>query len=183
MNLKKQKLYFTTCQIPETVSVKQSSEFLIFSGPLGKTSLNLKKIDPTGLAAISFIPQDKVLKITTSSKSFYGLLKSLINNKIQGISRGFLVYLKIIGIGYRVSLNNSTLFFKLGYSHDIIYKLPDSIKAFLIDPTTFCLFGIDKNQVTQIAAKIRHLRAPSIYKGKGIRLINEKLLLKAGKRK
>ena len=104
-------------------------------------------------------------------------------NKIQGVSRGFLLYLKIIGIGYRVLLQNNKLIFKLGYSHDIIYKLPSSIKVFLMDPTLFCLFGIDKNQITQIAAKLRGLRKPSVYKGKGIRLLNETIALKIGKRK
>ena len=99
------------------------------------------------------------------------------------MTRGFLIYLKIIGIGYRASLNNNTLLLKLGYSPDIIYQIPQSIKLFLLDPTVICLFGIDKNQITQIAAKIRHLRRPSVYKGKGIRLINEKILVKQGKKK
>ena len=75
------------------------------------------------------------------------------------------------------------MFLKLGYSHDIIYKIPSSIKLFLLDPTLICFFSVDKNQVTQIAAKIRNLRRPSAYKGKGIRLINEKILLKQGKKK
>ena len=104
---------------------------------------------------------------------------------MQGISRGFLIYLKIVGIGYRANLleNIQTLFLKLGYSHDIIYKIPSSIRVFLLVPTLICLFGVDKNQITQIAAQIRKLRGPTVYKGKGIRILNEKVVLKAGKRK
>lgn len=102
---------------------------------------------------------------------------------MRGVTRGFLIYLKIIGIGYRASLQNDTLLLKLGYSHDVTYKIPSSIKLFLIEPTVICVFGVDKNQVTQIASKIRSLRKPSAYKGKGIRLINEKVLLKQGKKK
>ena len=69
------------------------------------------------------------------------------------------------------------------FRSDIVYKIPSSIRVFLLDPTLLCLFGIDKNQITQIAAQIRNLRRPTVYKGKGIRLLNEKILLKAGKRK
>ena len=102
---------------------------------------------------------------------------------MEGISRGFLIYLKIVGIGYRAHLEQNTLFLKLGYSHDIIYNIPSSIKIFLLDPTLLCLFGIDKNQLTQIASNLRKLRKPSVYKGKGIRLLNEKINIKTGKRK
>lgn len=125
----------------------------------------------------------KKLELLSPAKSFFGLLKKLLENKMRGVTRGFLIYLKIIGIGYRASLQNDTLLLKLGYSHDVTYKIPSSIKLFLIEPTVICVFGVDKNQVTQIASKIRSLRKPSAYKGKGIRLINEKVLLKQGKKK
>lgn len=183
MDLNKHKYIHTSLKIPENVTIEKNHEFLIFSGPLGKTKLNLKKIDVFGSAAVFISQEKKTLEILTLSKSFNGLLKTLVLNKIQGVSRGFLLYLKIIGIGYRVLLQNNKLIFKLGYSHDIIYKLPSSIKVFLMDPTLFCLFGIDKNQITQIAAKLRGLRKPSVYKGKGIRLLNETIALKIGKRK
>jgi len=172
-----------TIKIPDIVKVKKLNHFLIFSGPLGNSKLNLKKMDNFGSIAIRVLENENIIEVITISKSLNGLLKTLIINKIQGVSRGYLIYLKIIGIGYRASIQQDKLILKLGYSHDILYKLPTSIKAFLIDPTLFCLFGIDKNQITQIAAKIRNLRKPSVYKGKGIRLINEQIPLKAGKRK
>lgn len=179
----KSQVYRQLFQIPDTVTIEKNDYLLKFSGPLGYTYLNLSKIDPNGLGAISLNSEKKQLELVSPSKSFFGLFNKLIENKIIGVTRGFLVYLKILGIGYRASLNNENLFLKLGYSHDIMYKIPSSIKLFLLDPTVICIFGIDKNQITQIAAKIRNLRRPSAYKGKGIRLINEKILLKQGKKK
>jgi len=179
----KQKNYIIKLPLPENVSIKKHQNTLIFSGPLGSTGVNLKKIDPLGSSGI-FINTDKnFLSIITQSKSYQGLLKKIFLNKIQGITRGFLIYLKIIGIGYRASLQKNTLSLKLGYSHDFVYNIPNSVKIFLLDPTLICLFGIDKNQVTQIASNLRSLRKPSAYKGKGIRLLHEKIHLKTGKRK
>ena len=167
--------------IPENISIKKQNTTLVFSGPLGTTGIDLKKIDPTGLSAI-FLTETS-LKILTPSKSYAGLFKKIFLNKIQGVTRGFLIYLKIVGIGYRAYLEKNSLFFKLGYSHDSIYNIPDSVKIFLVDPTLLCIFGVDKNQVSQIASKLRNLRKPSVYKGKGIRFLDEKIHLKTGKRK
>nr|AST08892.1 ribosomal protein L6 [Micractinium conductrix] len=179
----KSSFYYHSFQLPEKVTIEKKQNLLKFSGPLGSTYLNLNKIDPEGLGGISLNPEKNKVELLSPSKAFFGLFKKLIENKIIGVSRGFLIYLKIVGIGYRASLQNESLLLKLGYSHDILYQIPLSIKIFLVDPTLICLFGIDKNQVTQIAAKIRKLRKPSAYKGKGIRLINEKILLKQGKKK
>ena len=185
--MKTKKQYVSEINIPENVTVTKINTILFFQGPLGKTALDLKKMDPKSLAGLFISTSEKKLKITTTSKAFYGLLKSILQNKLHGISRGFLIYLKIVGIGYRANLIQKgtiqTLFFKLGYSHDIVYKIPASIRVFLVDPTLICLFGVDKNQITQIAAQIRKLRRPTVYKGKGIRLLNEKIRLKLGKRK
>lgn len=177
------KYYQTVIKIPQGVTVEKQNNILLFSGPLGTTQLNLEKIDPQGVGSFCLDIANNCLKFRTLSKSFFGLLKALVKNKLQGVSRGFLVYLKIVGIGYRASIENKTLYLKLGYSHDILYRIPDSVQIFLLEPTLLCIFGIDKNQITQVAAKIRQLRKPSVYKGKGIRLLNEKIMLKAGKRK
>ena len=176
--------YYTfEIQLPESIQVNKQKNILLLSGPLGSTGLNLEKIDTLGTNAFHFESETRTLKVISSSKAWSGLLKKLLLNKIQGVTRGFLVYLKIIGIGYRASLENNTLIFKLGYSHDIMYTIPSSVKVFLLDPTEICLFGIEKNQVTQIASILRNLKKPSVYKGKGIRLSTEKIHLKTGKRK
>jgi large subunit ribosomal protein L6 len=176
-------LYHHSFNIPDTVTIEKKDHLLKFSGPLGSTYLNLHKLDPNGLGGISLNQKTNQLELLSPSKSFFGLFKKLIENKIKGVTRGFLLYLKINGIGYRANLSVNILFLKLGYSHDIIYKIPSSVKVFGVDPTLLCLFGLDKNQITQIAAKIRNLRRPSVYKGKGIRLLHEKILLKQGKKK
>ena len=75
------------------------------------------------------------------------LLQTLLKNKLEGVTKGFLVYLRISGIGYRATLNDQTLTFKLGYSHDIAYELPPAMRAFLPEPTLIGLYGVDKNQV------------------------------------
>ncbi len=74
--------------------------------------------------------------------------QSLLRNKIEGVTKGFLVYLRISGIGYRAAIDGQTITFKLGYSHDVAYDLPSSMRAFLPEPTLIGLYGIDKNQVT-----------------------------------
>jgi large subunit ribosomal protein L6 len=175
--------YKHSFQLSDKITCQKQGHLLKFSGPLGQTYLNLSKIDPHGLGAISLNVKTRQLEILSPCKSFFGLFKKLIENKIRGVTRGFLLYLKIVGIGYRASLTNDTLLLKVGYSHDVIYKIPSSLKLFLLDSTTICLFGLDNNQITQIGAKIRDLRRPSVYKGKGIRLINEKIFLKQGKKK
>jgi large subunit ribosomal protein L6 len=95
--------------------------------------------------------------------------------------------MRIVGVGYRAEIIkneiNQILCFKIGLSHDFQYNIPKSVRVFLIEPTLICLYGVDKNQVTQIAAKIRQIKPPSVYKGKGIRLINEVIVMKPGKRK
>lgn len=179
----KSQFYRHTFQLPETVIIEKQNNLLKFSGPLGSSSLNLTKIDPHGLGGICLSLEKRQLELISPSKAFFGLFKKLLENKMRGVTRGFLVYLKIRGIGYRATLTTTHLLLKLGYSHDIVYKIPSSVQLFLIDPTVICVFGLDKNQITQIAAKIRNLRRPSVYKGKGIRFINEKILVKQGKKK
>lgn len=193
--MKTTKQYNETINIPENVNIKKIDNILYFQGPLGQTALNLKNMDPLGLAGFLIEPLERRIQITTTSKSFFGLLKKSIQNKLYGVSKGFLIYLKIVGIGYRASLvelqqhsdeNNQkvqALFLKLGKSHDIFFKLPTSVRVYLIDPTLICLFGVEKNQLTQIAAQIRQLRPPTAYKAKGIRLLNEQIVVKTGKRK
>lgn len=180
--------YESKINIPNDVNVKKENDFLIFSGPLGTSKINLFKLGQKGCAALSLTQETinivtPIRSVKKKDQSFIKCLKSLIESKINGVRRGFLVYLRIVGIGYRASLENETLILKVGFSHDVKYKIPSSVRVFLIEPTLICLFGIDKNQVTQIAAKIRQIKPPSPYKGKGIRLLQETITLKQGKQK
>ena len=119
--------------------------------------------------------------------AYVEILKKMVSNKIQGVSSGFALTLKIKGVGFRVKKiqrgEKQSLVFKMGYSHQVEYQLPESVFAFVFGQTVFCLFGLNKNQVSQVAHKIQEIRQPDIYKGKGIRFANQEVRVKEGKRK
>lgn len=180
--------------IPDGVKVEKQKDFLIFSGVLGISKIELTKIDRSGIGGIQISEDKKTIIVFSEYKSFKAGLISLLKNKIRGVSVGFLVFLRIVGVGYRASLEKkfsktnptfveSFLHFKLGYSHTLQYQLPESVRAFLLEPTYLCVFGIDKNQVSQLGSRIRSLKPPERYKGKGIRFTTEKITLSQGKRK
>ena len=110
-------------------------------------------------------------------------IASLYHQKSQGVLKGFFTYLKITGVGYRVFLTGNILTLKLGFSHFVKVQVPESVKVFLPEPTLVCFYGVDKNQITQIAAKVQQLKPPSPYKGKGIRRLDTNIRLKPGKKK
>ena len=127
----------------------------------------------------------QTLCLSFKDKSMLETFKKHISNTFHGVRFGFTLYLRVVGVGYRVSYKsqNHRLIFKVGLSHDVEFQLPPSIRVFVLEPTLFCLFGINKNQVTQVGAKIRMIKPPEVYKGKGIRLVEEKIKLIQGKRK
>lgn len=181
--MKKHNKFQSELKIPTNVQIEKKNNILFFTGPLGITTLNIEKFDQKGSICLDINDRTKTIRIISSSKSTFGSFNILIKNKLYGISQGFILYLRMVGIGYRCSLEKSTLRFKVGFSHDVKYKIPNSIRIFLPEPTLLSIFGIDKNQVTQIAAQIRCIKPPSPYKGKGIRLITETVRIKQGKQK
>lgn len=173
--------------------IKPNYDLFVFSGPLGTSVFSLRSLNSLKKDRVSFsfdnLTNIRTIYINSTSKSCLKLYKSILQNKCIGVSRGFLIYLKISGIGYRVTLaknegsnGNDILIFKLGFSHDLRYEVPSGVRVFLQSPVSFCLFGLDKNQLTQIAAAIKNLRKPNAYKEKGIRLLNEKVTLKVRKK-
>jgi len=210
---------FSQISIPNGVKIEKKEQFLIFSGVLGFTLLDLTKIDPMGLGGIRISKDEKTLFIFGQSKPFFYSLKRLLTNKIRGVTVGFLVSLRLVGVGYRAFLEKNNinldlvlrsetigspyaehsvayssrsllagrgkdvLNFKCGYSHNLKYQVPYSVRAFLLEPTSVLLFGIDKNQVSQVGHIIRAFKVPERYKGKGIRFTTEKVALSQGKRK
>jgi large subunit ribosomal protein L6 len=119
------------------------------------------------------------------NRSLHGLYRSLINNMITGVSEGYVKQLEIIGVGYRAMLNGNVLELNLGYSHPIYFVPPDDITVEIDTKsrknTIIKVSGINKEMVGQVAAKIRSLRKPEPYKGKGIRYVDERIRRKAGK--
>ncbi len=222
--MKNKSLIDTVIKIPENISLEKniSSSVYTITGPLGSSTLDLKKLDRFGSACINIDTRNKQVIVRSFHPSYNGLHKQLIENKFIGVSRGFCIYLDIVGVGYRASLISSesvvgvqnkinqvyqdkfhlfysvqpskgetdqgspikdTIVLKLGHSHDIHYKVPSGVRVFLQSPSEICLFGVDLNQVSQVAHSIRNTRPPSIYKGKGIRLSNENITTRTGKRK
>jgi large subunit ribosomal protein L6 len=115
------------------------------------------------------------------SKSLHGLSRTLIANMVVGVTDGYTKRLEIVGTGYRVVAKGSDLEFALGYSHPVLVTAPDGITFRVETPTRFSVEGIDKQQVGEVAAKIRKLRKPDPYKGKGVRYAGEVIRRKAGK--
>jgi large subunit ribosomal protein L6 len=115
------------------------------------------------------------------SKSLHGLSRTLIANMVVGVTSGYTKTLEIVGTGYRVTPKGSDLEFALGFSHSIVVPAPEGISFRVEAPTRFAVEGIDKQQVGEVAAKIRKLRKPDPYKGKGVRYQGEVIRRKAGK--
>lgn len=118
-------------------------------------------------------------------KAMHGLYRALIANMIKGVSEGFKVIQELVGVGYKVSNNGNVLEFSLGYSHNVVFELPEEIKVQTITERgknpTIIMECADKQLIGQVAAKIRSLRKPEPYKGKGIRFAGEEIRKKAGK--
>ncbi len=110
----------------------------------------------------------------------HGLMRSLVNNMVNGVSEGFSKQLEISGVGYRASLQGNSLKFNVGFSHDVVYTLPEGISA-KVEQNVITIEGIDRQQVGQVAAEIRALKKPEPYKGKGIAYVGERILRKSGK--
>lgn len=115
-----------------------------------------------------------------TNRAKHGLMRSLLNNMVHGVSIGFSKKLEINGVGYRVAMQGTDLKFNLGFSHDVIFHLPQGVTA-AVEQNTITVSGIDKQQVGQVAAEIRALKKPEPYKGKGIKYEGERIIRKSGK--
>ncbi len=115
------------------------------------------------------------------SKAMHGLSRTLVNNLVVGVTAGYEKRLEIHGVGYRVVLKGNSLEFALGFSHPVVIQAPEGITFAVETPTRFSVSGIDKQLVGEVAAKIRKLRRPDPYKGKGVRYAGEVIRRKVGK--
>ena len=114
-------------------------------------------------------------------RALHGLIRALLNNAVVGVTKGFSKDLEIQGVGYRAQVAGSTVSFTLGYTHPIEFPIPKGIQVAVEKQTKLTVTGIDRQQVGHVAAKIRSLRPPDVYKGKGVRYVNEQVRKKAGK--
>ena len=120
---------------------------------------------------------------TRRARIMWGTSRTLVNNLLVGVSKGYTVNLEINGVGYRAAVQGAELVLQLGYSHDVKYPIPEGITIKTEKPTLVSISGRDRRQVGQVAAEIRSFRKPEPYKGKGIKYDTEVLLRKEGKKK
>jgi large subunit ribosomal protein L6 len=165
-------------KIPSGVSVDAASDVVTVNGPKG----SLKQ---AGLPGIKIAQEGDELIVSRANeekmtRAKHGLMRSLLNNMVTGVSQGFEKKLEIHGVGYRVAQAGSDLRFNLGFSHDVVYKVPADITV-KVEQNTLTVNGADKQRVGQVAAEIRALKKPEPYKGKGIRYADERILRKSGK--
>jgi len=113
----------------------------------------------------------------------WGMQRMLVSNLVNGVATGYSVELAINGVGYRAAVESDVLTLQLGYSHPIVYPLPDGISAECARPTAIKISGADRQRVGQVAAEIRGFRPPEPYKGKGVRYLDEYVERKEGKKK
>ena len=169
--------------IPEKVKVVLNGNLLNIEGPLGKKSLSIDtemfdlKIDDGKNVSI------KPKKINQDTKRLWGMNRSLLNNAIIGTSLGYSKTLELTGVGYRAALKGKQLNMQLGFSHDINFNIPDSVKIIVEKQTIIKISGHDKQEVGMITSKIKSYRPPEPYKGKGIKEKGQFVLRKEGKKK
>lgn len=167
--------------IPDNVKVSINGNLIFAEGPLGKLDVKLHdsietKIDENKITFSIKIKNKQAL-------AFWGLQRNLVNNIVIGVSSGFSKKLEMNGVGYRASLKGNDLELLLGFSHPIVYSIPENIKATVDKQNNIEISGANKQLVGQVAAEIRSFRGPEPYKGKGVKYADEHINRKEGKKK
>lgn len=165
--------------IPLGVDVKLQGRHLVAKGAVGEMSMDVHhgvEVEHTG-------NQLRVIVEKTDNAAMAGTMRSLINNLIVGVSKGFEKKLELVGVGYRAQSRGKTLSLALGYSHPVDYPVPQGISIETPSQTEIVIKGVDKQKVGQVAAEIRAYRLPEPYKGKGIKYVEENILRKEAKKK
>ena len=167
--------------VPKGVTATIDGQAVSVKGPKGELAfvatdnITVKMED----GAIAVAPRDD----SKSARAAWGMSRSMVANLIEGVTKGFERRLEINGVGYRASIQGKNLQLALGYSHDVVYPIPEGIKIETPKPTEIVVSGSDKQKVGQVAAEIRQFRKPEPYKGKGVKYADEKIFRKEGKKK
>jgi large subunit ribosomal protein L6 len=167
--------------IPTGVTANVQGQTVNVKGPKGTLSMVLPesvtaKMDKAG---IQVDPRDE----TKRSRSQWGTSRTLVANLIAGVTKGFEERLEITGVGYRAAVQGKNLQLQLGYSHDVVFPIPDGITIATPRPVEIVITGLDRQKVGQVAAEIRDFRPPEPYKGKGVKYSGEYIFRKEGKKK
>ena len=168
-------------EVPAGVTVAIVDGILSAQGKLGTMSLKLTKL------VEATVEDNKVtvkpVGTAASARMMWGTTRSLVASMVHGVSAGYTKVLEITGTGFRASVQGKNLVVNLGFSHDVVYPVPEGIMITTPKPTVIAVTGVDKRQVGQVAAEIRSYRPPEPYKGKGVKYENEQIRRKEGKKK
>ncbi len=167
--------------IPSGVTVTLDGQTVKVKGPKGELELTL--VDD-----VTVEQGDEGLVIRpaseeTRARAMWGMQRTLVANMVEGVTQGFTREMEINGVGYRAAVQGKNLQLQLGFSHDVLYPIPDGIQIACAKPTQITISGIDKQRVGQVAAEIRAYRPPEPYKGKGVKYADEYIFRKEGKKK
>lgn len=165
--------------IPRGVKVAVEGGHIEVQGPKGKLGLTVHQLCSVAVSDGNIVVRRAADHRT--AKAIHGLTRALVANMVRGVTEGFEKKLEIVGIGYRVQGAGRTLTLSLGYSHPVVFPLPEGVQAEVDKQTLITLRGADKQLVGQTAARMRALRPPDPYKGKGIRYVDEVVRKKVGK--
>ena len=168
-------------ELPKGVEINQSDSGLLVKGPKGELSITLNSEVLVNIEdnVVTFQPRSG----SRFSTAIAGTTRSLVNNMVVGVQDGFERKLELVGVGYRVKVQGKKLNLTLGFSHPVNYTVPEGITIEVPSQTEILIKGINKQQVGQVAAEIRHFRPPEPYKGKGVRYSDERVVLKDAKKK
>ena len=167
--------------IPQGVTVEVAGQTLTCKGKLGTLALPLSSEVTAAVESGKVVLKPRAE--TKRARMHWGTMRALVNNMVNGVSKGFSNNLEIDGVGYRAAVQGKNLVLQLGFSHDVIFPIPSDVKITCEKPTSIAITGADRQQVGQVAAVIRSFRKPEPYKGKGIRYSTETVRRKEGKKK
>jgi large subunit ribosomal protein L6 len=167
--------------IPSGVTASVDGQTVKMKGPKGALELVLpaEVVAKMDKGSIKVDPRNE----TKRARSMWGTSRTLVSNLVTGVTKGFERKLEITGVGYRAAVQGKNLQIALGYSHDVVYPIPNGIAIATPKPTEVVISGIDRQRVGQVAAEIRGFRKPEPYKGKGVKYAGEYIFRKEGKKK
>ena len=167
--------------VPAGAEIQINAGLVTVKGPLGTLTHNLHPL-------VSLKQEGTQLVVSRNDESresnaLSGTTRAIVNNMVNGVTKGFERKLNLVGVGYRAAAQGTTLKLQLGFSHDVIYQLPEGVKAETPTQTEILIKGSNKQQVGQVAAEVRAYRSPEPYKGKGVRYSDEVVIIKETKKK
>ena len=168
-------------ELPQGIEFKQEGTVVTIKGSKGSLSLDLN-------TEVQLTQEDGQLQLAPRSGSRFamavtGTTRALLANMVHGVTEGFERKLELVGVGYRAQAQGNTLNLTLGFSHPVVYEVPEGISIETPSQTEVVIRGTDKQRVGQVAAEIRRFRPPEPYKGKGVRYSDERVMLKEAKKK